>query len=43
MKTKEGVILADLGNKNFSNVIEIGDNHIKYYNEILKISNISRT
>lgn len=35
--------MADLGNKNFSNVIEIGDNHIKYYNEILKISNISRT
>lgn len=35
--------MADLGIKNFSNVIEIGNNRIKYYNEILKISNISRT
>ncbi|MCH5209796.1 MAG: hypothetical protein J1F01_02425 [Oscillospiraceae bacterium] len=28
---------------NVSNIVEIGNNHIKYYNETLKISNISRT
>ena len=35
--------MTDLKTQNISNIIEIGDNHIKYYNEILKISNISRT
>ena len=35
--------MTDLKTQNISNVIEIGDNHIKYYNDILKISNISRT
>ena len=28
---------------NINSTVEIGNNHIKYYNEILKLSNISRT
>lgn len=36
--------MTDLKNgDNVNNIVEIGNNHIKYYNEILKISNITRT
>ena len=29
--------------ENINSIVEIGNNHLKYFNEILKISNISRT
>lgn len=35
--------MTNLKTQNINDIIEIGKNHIKYYNEILKISNISRT
>ena len=36
--------MKDLNNDDrMRSIVEIGNNHIRYYNEILKISNISRT